>query len=200
MKIIGLTGQSGAGKGTVASIFEKYAIPHIDCDKVYHSLLTSNSDCTKALADEFGAEILSRDGSVDRKRLGTAVFCGEGHAERLEVLNRITHKFVLDECRKILADFESQGKSAAVVDAPTLFESGFDKECDVIISVVAPLDIRLGRITERDRITREKALERFSAQKSEDFFRKHSDFIIENTGGTEELDTAIQKIIREILS
>ena len=87
-----------------------------------------------------------------------------------------------------------------MVDAPTLCESGFDKECDVIISVVAPLDIRLGRITERDRITREKALERFSAQKSEDFFRENSDFIVENTSGTEALDTAIQKIIREILS
>ncbi|MBQ8208246.1 MAG: dephospho-CoA kinase [Clostridia bacterium] len=200
MKVIGLTGQSGAGKGTVASILAKHDIPHIDCDKVYHSLLVSDTDCTKALAKTFGPEILAENGSVDRKKLGAIVFTGEGHEKRLDTLNKITHKYVLDECRKKLRVYADEGKKAAVVDAPTLFESGFDKECDILLAVITPEEIRLNRILKRDGISRDKAKERFAAQLSEEYFRKHADHIIENSSDTDALASEVQKFIREKLS
>ncbi len=200
MKIIGLTGQSGAGKGTVAKILEKNGIPHIDCDAVYHSMLTPDGECTKELAKHFGENILSEDGSINRKRLADAVFFGEGHEKRLRELNEITHSLVLKKCREMIEEYKSQGKIAVAVDAPTLFESGFDRECDIIFSVIAPYEIRLERIMKRDEISLEKIHQRFSAQKSEDFFRENSDYIIENTAGEDELEKSIKKFIREKLS
>lgn len=200
MIVIGLTGQSGAGKGTVASILSEHGFPHIDCDKVYHSLLTAGTDCTVELSRVFGDSILTRDGSVDRKKLGAVVFTGEGHEKRLEALNRITHKYVLDECRKILDVYRNRQVKAAVVDAPTLFESGFDSECDIILAVTAPQETRLARITERDGISREKALARFNAQHSEEFFREHADYMINNSSDRASLCKEVQKFIREKLS
>lgn len=200
MKVIGLTGQSGAGKGTVASILAEHGFPHIDCDKIYHSLLVNGTDCTRELTNAFGADILAEDGSVDRKKLGTAVFTGEGHEKRLDTLNKITHKYVLDECRKILDIHKRSGVNAAVVDAPTLFESGFDKECDIILAVGALKEVRLKRITERDGISREKALARFASQKSEEFFREHADYMIFNSSDRDALVSEVQKFIREKLS
>lgn len=199
MKIIGLTGQSGAGKGTAAKILEKNGIPHIDCDEIYHSMLTAGGECTSELAKHFGSEILAPDGSVDRKKLGSVVFSGEGHEKRLAELNEITHSIVLKKCRRLIEEYKGQGKFAVAVDAPTLFESGFDKECDIILSVLAHHELRLERIINRDGISREKALERFSAQKSEDFFRNNSDYVIENSDDEAELEVAIKKFIREKL-
>ncbi len=200
MKIIGLSGQSGAGKGTVAKILAENGIPHIDCDRIYHSMLTPSGECTNELSKAFGTEILAPDGSVDRKKLGSMVFSGEGHEKRLEVLNSITHSLVLKKCRALIEEYKNQDKIAVTVDAPTLFESGFDRECDIILSVLAPHEIRLERIMKRDRISREKAIERFSAQKSEDFFRENSDYVIENSAAEGELEAAIQKFIREKLN
>ena len=67
MRIIGLTGQSGAGKGTVAKILEKKGIPHIDCDGIYHLMLTPDGECTKALAKHFGIEILAPTARLTEK-------------------------------------------------------------------------------------------------------------------------------------
>ncbi len=200
MKIIGLTGQSGAGKGTVASILEKHGIPHIDCDAVYHLMLTEDGECTNALTKHFGEKILSKDGTVDRKKLADAVFHGEGHEKKLAQLNKITHSLVLKKCRDMLQEYKNQGKLAVAVDAPALFESGFDRECDIILSVTAPLEIRLERIMKRDGISRQKVLERFSAQKSEAFFIENSDYVIKNASEKKELEKSIQKFIGEKLS
>lgn len=200
MTVIGLTGQSGAGKGTVASILKDLGIPHIDCDKIYHSLLDADSECTKALCKAFGKGILHENGSVDRKKLGAVVFTGEGHEKRLAVLNSITHEFVLQECRKLLKKHDSEGFKFAIVDAPTLFESGFHKECNIILAVVAPKKTRLERIILRDNISEEKAKERFAAQKEESFFRENADYIIENSSSKDELVSKVEKFVREKLS
>lgn len=200
MKIIGLTGPSGAGKGTAADLLAAYGVPHIDCDSIYHSLLTSGSDCTKALTAEFGMQILSCDGSVDRKKLSSLVFSGEGHEERLDRLNKITHNYVLQECRRLIEIHKQDGKRAVTVDAPTLFESGFDKECDIILVVSAPYSSRLDRITRRDGINQEKAIERLSAQKDDEFYISRADFVIENSSDLEKLKSQLEKFIREKLS
>ena len=200
MKIIGLTGQSGAGKGTVAKILAENGIPHIDCDKIYHSMLKAEGECTKALIERFGKEILSEDGSVNRKKLANKVFLCDDKEKNLADLNAITHSTVLKKCRELISEYKDQGKIAAAVDAPTLFESGFDKECDIILSVIAPIEIRLIRIMKRDELSREQALARFSAQKSEEFFIENSDYVIKNEHDEKELKNAVLKFIGEKLS
>ena len=199
MKIIGLTGKSGAGKGAAAKIMERMGVPHIDCDKVYHSLISEDSPCTRELSEYFGKEILRDNGSIDREKLGSLVFT-ESNSSKLEALNRITHKHVLKRIREILTEHEISGAKAVTVDAPALFESGFDKECDGIITVTANAETRLKRIMERDSIPEEKALSRINSQKNDAFYTEKADFVIENDSDEAELFEKIKKILREILN
>ncbi len=186
MKIIGLTGPSGAGKGLCGEYFRSIGIPCIDTDKVYHDLLLPPSACAKELAARFGQDILREDKTVDRKRLATIVFSDESGRSAAD-LNAISHKYVKEETLSLLADFRAKGKRAAVVDAPLLFEAEFDKFCDFSIAILAKRELRLSRIMERDSLSREKANERLSAQKSDDFYISRADYTLCNDGEIDKL-------------
>lgn len=196
--VIGLTGQSGAGKGEVCRILSEYGIKSIDTDEVYHGLLIPPSECIDELATFFGTQILDENGAVNRKVLASIVFASENQ-DKLEALNRITHKFILGETEKMIRMFENEGYRAVAVDAPLLFESGFDKKCDTVISVTAPYETRLERIIKRDGIDRERAAARLRSQKSEDFYVEHSDYIISNGGNTDDLKRQTETVVRKIL-
>lgn len=199
MALIGLCGGSGSGKGTVAKIFSDYGIPSIDADAVYHGLTAKKTPCTVALAEEFGREILNSDGSLNRKALAKIVFSEEGGSKKREALNRISHRFVLSKIGEILSEYEKSGFSAAIVDAPLLFESGLDKECDVIVSVIAEMEIRVSRIVARDGISESDARSRISAQLSDEYLKERSDFVITNSDGICELTKAVRSIAEKIL-
>ncbi len=191
MFIAGLTGTSGAGKGHLCSFLESNNnILIIDTDSLYHNMISHPSATTDALVDEFGSVILNDDKGVDRKMLGSIVFSDKA---KLKQLNTIAHYHILQECRKIMAESE---KSIAVIDAPQLFESGFDKECDVIIGIVADTELRLDRIMRRDRISREAALKRIENQHSDSWFRQRCDIVIENNFGTLEFEA--ERVISEL--
>ena len=199
MKIIGLCGGSGSGKGTVAEKFSLFGIPSVDTDKVYHELTSKKSDCLEALVCEFGDSILSEDGSLNRRALSNLVFGDGVAADRRQKLNFITHKFVLERTRVILKDFEEMGAKAAIVDAPLLFESGFDKECDLIIAVVADINIRISRIMKRDGISEKSATLRVKTQLPDDYLSSRSDYVIKNNGSLDEVENAVVEIVNKLL-
>ena len=194
MLIVGLTGPSGAGKGLVASLFARYGIPSIDTDAVYHDLLVPPSACLDELTLQFGGKILHSDGTLDRAALSAIVF-GPANAERLTELNRISHRHVLARVREMLQDYKASNIPAVLVDAPQLFESGFDAECDKILSVIAPRAVRLARIIERDGLSPERATARLDAQLPEDTFRERSDHVIVNDGEIEALDGEVRRLL-----
>ena len=99
MLIVGLTGPSGAGKGTVASLFARYGVPSVDTDAVYHDLLVPPSACLDELRERFSEGILFSDGTLNRGALAFLVF-SRGHEKDRADLNRITHRHVLDEARR----------------------------------------------------------------------------------------------------
>lgn len=173
-KIIGLTGQSGAGKSTVAKFFEEYNIKVINADVLVHRLYGRDSVCKKAVCAVFGNDIATPDGSVDRKLLAKRAFSSK---ENTKLLSSIVHPFVMAE---FLAEVKNSSSEVVVYDAPQLFESNADVICDSVLSVVADEAVRLQRICKRDNISEELAKMRLSAQLSEGFFRENSDFIIEN--------------------
>ncbi len=199
MKIVGLCGGSGSGKGTVAEIFSVFGVPSVDTDKVYHELTRSKSPCLDALVEEFGSEILDKNGSLDRRALSLLVFGDGAAAVKRKKLNEIAHKFVLDETRRILKEFERGGAQAALVDAPLLFESGFDKECDLIIAVVADLNIRIDRIMMRDGLNENVATLRLKSQLPDDYLASRADFVIKNDKSIEDLEKQVVETVNKIL-
>ena len=195
MKIIGLTGGSGSGKGEVCKAFLSFGIESIDTDKIYRDAVKKDSECLTEIVENFSEVILNESGELDRKKLAEIVFSSKEH---LGLLNKITHKHILNKCKDIMLDMEKSGKKAVIIDAPQLFESGFDKNCDVIISVVADLDKRIKRITKRDNITTEQAERRIKNQKSDGFFIENSDYAIYNNSDYENVYKQVFKIYNYI--
>ena len=201
MLTVGLTGPTGAGKGAVSSLLASYGIPSIDTDAVYRELLVPPSPLLDELAATFGRDILTPAGELDRVALSAKVFAA-GRADRLELLNSVTHPHILNEVRRRLAEhgkeWRNTGKPLAViVDAPQLYESGFDRECDIICSVLAPKKARLARIMARDGMTEERARARMNAQRSDSFYRK-AGYLIVNDGDMERLEEEVSRFYRYI--
>jgi len=194
MLVIGLTGPSGSGKTRVAEIFAAHGLPIINADEVYHELLLPPSPCLDELVSRFGREILNSNGTLNRPALGKIVFSDPAS---LSALNAITHRHVMKKVRDELDLLRKKGTLAAVLDAPQLFEAGANRDCGVIVSVIADKRIRLERIMERDGVEADAALKRMAAQKSEEFFRSHSNYVIENNGNAERLYPCVTRILRE---
>ncbi|MGN0569604.1 MAG: dephospho-CoA kinase [Candidatus Fimenecus sp.] len=194
MKIIGLTGLTGAGKSTVAFKLMAYGCYHIDADKVAREVINGDENVKNKLKKQFGDDVINGDGTVNRPLLASRAFADE---ESTEALNAITHPAVTEKIREIIDEKKDLGYSGIIIDAIALFESGEDKLCDFTVAVTAPEDIRLERIMTRDKISREKALERINAQKDESFFTKQADFIIWNYPPYN-LDVEIRQIIANL--
>lgn len=193
--IIGLTGPSGAGKGVVSGICRTWGIPSIDADAVYHALLVPPSACLDALVSTFGNSICKPDGALDRTVLSSIVFA-PGAEEELEKLNHITHRFVLDDIREQCQNLIKSNLPAVLVDAPLLYESGFDRECDHVLAVLADPDIRLCRIMARDGLPLDSALSRLRAQKTDDFYRRADGILYNNTSSTD-LEEPLRRLLTD---
>ncbi|MBQ3523542.1 MAG: dephospho-CoA kinase [Clostridia bacterium] len=177
MKIIGLTGLTGAGKSTVAQKLMAYGCYHIDADKVAREVINNNENVKNKLKERFGSDVINTDGTTNRPLLASRAFADE---ESTNALNEITHPAVIEEIKSIIKDMAEVGYRGIIIDAIALFESGLDSLCDFNVTVVAPKEIRLERIMKRDNITEEKALERINAQKDESFFTNKADFVLWN--------------------
>jgi dephospho-CoA kinase len=194
MKIIGLTGGSGAGKGEVCKAFLSLGIESVDTDKISREVTKKGGGCLNELVGNFSGAILTSYGELDRKKLADIAFDPGSNGKNLETLNKITHKHILNECKRIILDMQNAGRKALIIDAPLLFESGFDKSCDVIIAVVADLDKRTERIIKRDSITGDQAAARIKNQKSDRFFLDNSDHVIYNNSDYADIYIQVSKI------
>ena len=193
MKVIGLTGPTGAGKSELCACLSRLGIPSINADKVYHQLLTPPSPCLDALAEHFGKKILKADGTLDRRALAAIVFAEGADAEH-EALNKITHGFVLARIRELINGYSIASCPAVIADVPLLFESGFSKECDLNVSVLANKLVRIDRIMKRDGLDFAAANARVSAQESDDFYVSRSDVVIYNNFDESNLADEARKI------
>ena len=200
MKILGLTGQSGAGKGVVASLLKEHGIPAVDADAVYHELLIPPSPCLDELRAEFSDAILNADGTLNRPALSALVFAptDEGKA-RLRRLNEITHRYVIEQTLAMLEEYEKRGCRAAVIDAPLLIEAGLHRKCDHVVAVLADREIRIARLLERDRLSIEQISARLDAQKDASFYIEHADSLVYNNGTIDELKASVSALLAEVL-
>ena len=195
MLVIGLTGPTGAGKGMVSDIFASYGLPILDADAIYRELLIPPSECLDALADHFGSQILTADRTLDRRVLASIVFSSESE---LAELNRIAHFYVMKEIRKRIARLQKENTKAVVMDAPQLFEAHAERDCNIIVSVIADRDVRAERIMRRDGIDASAAQARMQSQHGDGFFRAHSDYVIENNASPDALQPRVYQILSEM--
>lgn len=186
-KIIGLTGGIGSGKTTVANEFAKYGIPVYITDEEAKKLMQSEKVLNQ-IRKEFGNTIF-KNGLLIREKLSEIVF---NDANSLTLLNNIVHPAVKQHFKEWLLGY---GKEPYVIyESAILFESGSYKDCDFIINVVTPIEIRIERVISRDKTTREKVLERIKNQWNDEEKSSKSDFIIENTN-RETLNLGIVKVL-----
>lgn len=187
--VIGLTGPTGAGKSMLAPVAEAFGFSVIDCDRVARVAVKKDTPGLAALVSAFGADILSSDGELNRAVLAKKAFADPEHTA---LLNETILPFIVT-----LIEDAIRNKNA-LLDAPTLFESGIDRICTATVAVLADKTVRLSRITERDRLTQEDALLRLNAGKPDPFYREKADYILYNNGSPEELNRQFSEILTEI--
>lgn len=191
--IIGITGPSGAGKSTVCAKLSQRGCSVIDADSISREIMQKGSSVLNALSHEFGKNILSPNGSLDRAALARIAFSSR---EATNKLNSITHPAII---RSIIEKINLSDNETVILDAPLLFESGLNSVCDAVVGVLAPYDERIKRVTDRDDLSSEDARLRFSAGKNNDYYVDRCDIIINNTdlsGSVEKINEFINKYIR----
>lgn len=200
MTIIGITGGSGCGKTCFSRAFCARGIPRLDADELYHRITAVPSPCTAALADAFGAFVLDENGALSRAALSRYVFAeGAEGEERRARLNRITHRYITETAEKEMERCRAAGMSALVLDAPLLFEAGWESYCTSVVAVLSPLAERVARIMARDGVTEEEARARIAAQPSDDFYRARADHIVMNDGTAAELEAAAVRLSESLV-
>ncbi len=192
LRVIGITGPSGAGKTTALSLLREKGAFVLDCDAVYHELLERDATLLGAIEQAFPGTV--KDGALDRKTLGTVVF---SDPDALETLNGITHRFVSEEIGRRLSDFATAGGTLAALDAVELIASGLGEICDLTIGVLADEELRVRRIMARDGIGREAALLRVRAQKPEEYYRQNCGAVVYNNGDREQFTEKFFNILED---
>ena len=190
-KIIGLTGGIGSGKSTVARYIESKGIPVYIADEEARKL-TDTAIVTADIVAAFGDSIIN-DGKIDRKRLSDIVF---NHSENLQKLNAIIHPAVRTHFIEWLKSHSSQ--ELVVKEAAILFESGSYKECDYIITVEAPEDVRIGRVVQRDSVSEDAVRARMRNQWTNEKRAEKSDFVIVNID-IDDMKVQVEQILKKIL-
>lgn len=193
--VVGLTGQTGAGKTTVCRIFQENGFTVINADLIARQVLEHDSPCLRELVDCFGTTILTEDNNLDRHKFADIVFSDKN---KLELLNSICYPYITSEILNLIRFNSDNGHKLILLDAPTLFESRADDFCEIIISVISKEDIRLKRIVKRDAISKESALKRMASQLSEQFFVDRSDFIIKNNKTITNLNEVAKEVSDKI--
>ena len=194
--VIGLTGQTGAGKSTVSKVFVQNGFRLIDADAISRHVVARGSHCLADLQECFTDAILTPDGELDRKVMASIAFSDH---RKLEMLNTIMYPYIVVEILRMIHRFSQQNHKLILLDAPTLFESRADDFCDLIISVVAKPELRMQRIMERDHISEKAAQQRMEMQLTEEFFRLHSDTVLENNSSFSELWDAAQELSAKLI-
>ena len=177
--VIGLTGQTGAGKSTVCGILRDQGAAIVDADQVARDVVGCGSGCLAEIALEFGIGVLQADGTLNRRKLGDMVFTDK---QKLRRLNQITFPYITREIQETIDRHKKAEARWIILDAPTLFESGSNKMCDKVISVIASPELRRNRIMLRDNITEEQADSRIQSQHEDAFYTEKSDYVLENSG------------------
>lgn len=192
MKVIGLTGGTGSGKSIVSAFLQQNGAYIIDADEIAHGIIERGKPAYEELTNYFGGAILDQDRNILRKKLGSIVFTNK---EKLDFLNRCTHKYITQEIDKQIAERKKKQRDTCIVlDAPLLLEAKLENRCNEIWVVFAEEEVRARRIMERDNITYQEAKNRIGCQKNWDFYRQKANLILDNSKDLQHLKRQLEAI------
>lgn len=192
--IVGLTGGIGSGKSEVAALLARHGAQVIDTDAIARDVVEPPSALLDSLREAFGPAVIDASGRLDRAALAAIVFSDDAKRRRL---NDLTHPEIL---KRVLGTIGGYPPSAVVVVVvPLLFESGFERNCDVVAAVVAPVELRVARVVARDGLAEAQVRARIAAQLPEDEYARRAAIVIVNAGDRAALEREVDRAWEEIV-
>ena len=180
--LLGLTGNIACGKSSVGQLLaERYGAEYVDTDRLVHALYAPGTPETQAIANRFGAHLLTEQGTIDRRRLGDLVMANPSVLPDLEA--------ILDPgvMRAIDARLASTSARVVVLDAIRLIESGLAARCQAVWVVVCDRAVQVARLQTTRGLTQAQAELRVSAQHPAEEKLKHATAVIHNHGTLDDL-------------
>lgn len=190
--VIGLTGNIGTGKSTVARMLAELGAQVIDADRVAHELMAPGTHTWRAVVREFGPDVLQEDGSVDRARLGNIVFADPQALARLEA---ILHPAVIQEVNRRIRASDAR---VVVVEAIKLIESGMHQDYDALWVVTCRPEQQVARLMAQRGMSEEEVRQRMAAQSPQMEKVALADVVIDNSGTLAETKAQVERAWRAL--
>jgi len=179
MHKIGLTGGIGSGKSTVAKLLQEKVAALVNADLLGHEVYLPGKPAYDDIIEAFGRDVVTEDGTIDRKKLGPIVFSDPANLTRL---NEITHPRIADLARERLAALEASGQKIAVLEAAILFEAHWESLVDEIWVTVVDPSVAAQRTAERSGLDLKQVMDRINAQMTDEERISRSDIVISTEG------------------
>jgi len=193
MKVIGLTGGIGSGKSTVSQFLAELGATIIDADKIGHEVLKPDTEVWREVVVTFGKQIVTANGTIDRKKLGTIVF---SNPEARAQLNQIMHPRIYEMVKAQLAEYQRQGTNVVVVEAPLLVEADWTLLVDEVWVTTAAEDTVLKRLRERTGLSEAESQARIRSQLPPEEKIKSADVVIDTDCDLDELKAKVRELWR----
>ena len=196
MLSVGLTGSIAVGKSFVLEIFRELGCHVLDADKTAREVVEPGTKGLSEIVENFGDEILSPDGSLDRKKLGSIVFADES---KRQLLHSIVHPLVIEAQNEWIERCERDDPDGiAIVDAALMIESGGYKRFDKLIVVWCRPEIQLDRLMIRDGLSADEASRRVAAQMPQEEKKFYADYLIDTSNGFEDTRNQTTEIFSQL--
>jgi dephospho-CoA kinase len=196
MLLVGVTGGLGAGKSTVAAMLARRGAALVDADDLARRALEPGTPAFKQVCDLFGDEVLTPDGRLDRRAIAARVFADDAKRRSLE---SIVHPEVFRGLAETLERHQDTD-SIVVFDAALIVETGFHRECDVVVVVDAPIEDQVARAAAGRGLDAQQARARIAAQASPEERAAVADVVLENGGSLEDLDRRVDALWDDLRS
>jgi dephospho-CoA kinase len=191
MLLVGLTGNIGSGKSTVAQLLSERGATIIDADVLSRRVVEVGTPAYKAIVERWGTSILEPSGMLDRSALRRIVF---SEPAELEQLNALVHPEVERMRAGLVQQARMRGDKLVVCDIPLLFERKMTDSFDRIVLVDAPRPVRLERLVRERGLKETEAMDMIVAQMPAELKRARADFVIDNVGTLAQLDTRVAEV------
>ncbi|WP_462179409.1 dephospho-CoA kinase [Pseudoalteromonas gelatinilytica] len=191
--VLGLTGGIGSGKSAVSAMFEELGIQVVDADIVAREVVEPGSLGLKKIAEHFGDEILTSNGTLDRAKLRAIIFADESQKQWL---NNLLHPLIRES---MLSQLEQATSNYVILVAPLLFENGLEAYCNHTLLIDVPVDVQITRTTVRDNVSVELAKQIIASQMSRVDKQQKARDILDNNRPLEKVKTDVQKLHKKYL-